>query len=116
MVEPIEAIRERLKETLDEGYTAVVWPDIARLAFGLMDRAETAEAENGQLRENLGQEQDANADDLRLEGWTVAVHNDYRLNGLLHTFWLLTHPDGRYVIGEGRTDREALGKIRAVLA
>lgn len=27
---------------------------------------------------------------LRSEGWSVAVHNDYRLNGEPHTFWLFT--------------------------
>ena len=47
-------------------------------------------------------------DTLRQRGWTVAVHNDYRQNGRAHTFWLLTHPNGRYVIGEGETDAQAL--------
>lgn len=46
----------------------------------------------------------------------MAVHNDYRLNGVPHTFWLLTHPDGRYVKGEGRTDAEALTAIRLALS
>ena len=45
---------------------------------------------------------------LRKAGWTVAVHNDYRLNDELHTFWLFTHPVGLWVKGEGRTDTEAL--------
>jgi hypothetical protein len=45
---------------------------------------------------------------LRGLGWMVAVHNDYRLNGVFHTFWLFTHPDGRYVKGEGTSDCEAL--------
>jgi len=45
----------------------------------------------------------------------VAVHNDYRLNGEAMTFWLLTHPDGRWVKGEGKTDAEALNQIRASL-
>lgn len=40
--------------------------------------------------------------------WSVAVHNDYRLDGITHTFWLFTHPDGRWVKGEGRSDVEAL--------
>ena len=47
---------------------------------------------------------------LRGAGWVVAVHNDYRLDGEPHTFWLLTHPDGRYVKGEGRTDAAALAQ------
>jgi hypothetical protein len=53
-------------------------------------------------------------DDLRAQGFAVAVHNDYRLNGVPMTFWLLTHPDGRYVKGEGKTDAEALNAIRAL--
>lgn len=54
-------------------------------------------------------------DDLRAAGWTVAVHNDYRLNGEPHTFWLMTRGD-ECRKGEGKTDAEALNQIRAVLA
>jgi hypothetical protein len=57
----------------------------------------------------------ANADDLRAAGWTVAVHNDYWQHGELYTFWLLTHPSGRWLKGEGLSDAEALNQIRAVL-
>lgn len=52
---------------------------------------------------------------LRAQGWSVAAHNDYRLNGESYTFWLLTHPSGRYVKGEGRTDEEALAYINTVI-
>ncbi len=45
---------------------------------------------------------------LRNEGWMVAVHNDYRQNGEMHTFWLFTHTEGRYLKGERKTDEEAL--------
>lgn len=44
---------------------------------------------------------------LRKDGWSVAVHNDYRLHGEPHTFWLFTKGD-RAAKGEGRTDAEAL--------
>ena len=44
---------------------------------------------------------------LRAEGWRVAVHNDYMLNGMLYTFWGLTRGT-TFVRGEGRTDEEAL--------
>lgn len=54
----------------------------------------------------------ASPDDLRAAGWAVAVHNDYRLDGHAHTFWLVTK-EGRAVKGEGRTDAEALDAIRA---
>lgn len=54
-------------------------------------------------------------DDIRALGWTVAVHNDYRLDGEPHTFWLFTK-DGKAIKGEGRSDAEALGQVRAMLA
>lgn len=62
-------------------------------------------------------------DDLREAGLMVAVHNDYTLNGERHTFWLMTYAvpspefrSGRETIafrGEGKTDQEALDRIRA---
>jgi hypothetical protein len=54
-------------------------------------------------------------DDIRAQGWTVAVHNDYRLKGQPHTFWLFTNNASRCVQGEGRTDADALNVIRALL-
>jgi hypothetical protein len=56
----------------------------------------------------------ASPDDLRKQGWAVAVHNDYRLNGERCTFWLLTRGD-RCAKGEGRTDADALNEIRCAL-
>lgn len=50
-------------------------------------------------------------DALRALGLTVAVHNDYRLKGESHTFWLMTDASGMSYKGEGRTDAEALAKI-----
>lgn len=47
---------------------------------------------------------------LRRDGWMVAVHNDYRLGGALHTFWLFTK--GEWAVkGEGQTDYEALAQV-----
>jgi len=54
------------------------------------------------------------ADDIRAEGWTVAVHNDYRLHGVNHTFWLFTKGTS-CTKGEGSTDAEALNQIRVSL-
>lgn len=48
---------------------------------------------------------------LRDAGWAVAAHNDYRLDGMPRTFWLLTHPGGWYAKGEGKTDAEALMEV-----
>ena len=53
-------------------------------------------------------------DDIRDAGWAVAVHNDYRLDGVKHTFWLFTKDD-RCCKGEGKSDTEALNDVRKQL-
>lgn len=53
--------------------------------------------------------------DLRAAGWSVAVHNDYRVKRRRFTFWLLTHPSGYHVKGEGETDLEALEQCAAIV-
>jgi hypothetical protein len=53
-------------------------------------------------------------DDLREKGWSVAVHNDYRLNDESWTFWLFTK-GYQCAKGEGRTDAEALNEVRRVI-
>ena len=45
---------------------------------------------------------------MRKDGWIVAVHNDYRLNGIPHTFYLFTHPSGVWAKDEGTTDAAAI--------
>jgi hypothetical protein len=57
---------------------------------------------------------EACADDIRGNGWIVAVHNDYRLDGHNFTFWLFTK-NGHAVKGEGRSDAEALNIVRATI-
>lgn len=49
---------------------------------------------------------------LRNDKWTIAVHNDYRLTGVSHTFYLFTHPAGICVKGEGTSDLIALTEAR----
>ena len=51
---------------------------------------------------------------IRAEGWMVAVHNDYRQNGSLHTFWLFTRGD-ECVKGEATSDLEALIRVREAI-
>ena len=41
---------------------------------------------------------------LRGTGWSVAVHNDYVQDRKRYTFWLFTHPIGKWIKGEGETD------------
>jgi hypothetical protein len=53
----------------------------------------------------------ASADDIRAQGWAVAIHNDYSLGGIPHTFWLFTR-DGISVKGEGLSDVQALDAVR----
>ena len=60
-------------------------------------------------------------DDLRARGLTVAIHNDYRLNGESMTFWIMVfktrHMEAAIAFkGEGTTDQEALDQIRAEFA
>lgn len=57
----------------------------------------------------------AKPDDIREEGWAVAVHNDYNQDGKKHTFWLFTKGNV-CVKGEGRTDSEALAQVRKRIA
>lgn len=52
---------------------------------------------------------------LRGRGWAVAVHNDYRLAGVAHTFWLMTKGDAA-AKGEGTSDLEALIRLEAEIA
>jgi hypothetical protein len=54
-------------------------------------------------------EGDISPNSFRARGWSVARHNDYRLEGIPRTFWLFTK--GNFCVrGEGRTDNEALAK------
>lgn len=50
-------------------------------------------------------------DDIRANGWSVAIHNDYKQFDLTHTFWLFTKDD-HCVKGEGHDDAQALNAIR----
>jgi hypothetical protein len=47
---------------------------------------------------------------IRRMGYVVAVHNDYRQDGALRTFWLFTR-NGLAVKGEGVSDEEALLEV-----
>ncbi len=47
---------------------------------------------------------------IRAAGWVVAVHNDYKVEFVLHTFWLFTKGNV-CVKGEGKSDEEALAIV-----
>ncbi len=53
--------------------------------------------------------------DIRAKGWMVAGHHDYRRDGEFWTSWLFVKV-GHAIRGEGRTDAEALGRVRAQIA
>jgi hypothetical protein len=102
-IEPIS------REAVDEG--------IRLLRRAAEADAKLAEAEKriGELEGEVGRLKAGNPDDLRAAGWCVAVHNDYRLAGIPHTFWLFVN-DGAAVKGEGESDFQALNQVRAALA
>lgn len=50
---------------------------------------------------------------LRHAGWSVAVHNDYTMEGIRMTFWLFTHTSGVWAKGEGTSDLYALMHVEA---
>src|SRR5262249_56205664 len=53
---------------------------------------------------------------LRLAGWRVGAHNDFRIEQeqAWCTFWMWRHPkNGRYIESEGTTDLEALSRCHA---
>jgi len=119
-----------LREALDEAHVlrdadeAKIHRLLAKIAAlrseaGYADdcRASDVQAcrERDAARQEVERLREALPDDIRERGWTVAVHNDYRQNGISHTFWLFTR-NGVAIKGEGRTDAEALGRVRAVLA
>jgi len=56
----------------------------------------------------------AEVSDIRALGWAVAVHNDYKLNGISYTFWLFTK-GSMCAKGEGLTDAEALDQCRKAI-
>lgn len=63
------------------------------------------------VEEQLAEARKGKPDDLRASGWSVAVHNDYRINGEPMTFWLFTK-DGKAIKGEGPSDEAALEQVR----
>lgn len=81
-------------------------------AFGLLSLRKSSSPQDAGRAAAI---EEHRADDIRALGWSVAVHNDYRQNGMPHTFWLFTK--GREAIkGEGRTDADALNEVRRSLS
>jgi hypothetical protein len=46
--------------------------------------------------------------ELREKGWRVAAHHEFELHKQLRTFWLFTHPCGRWIKAEGAASSEVL--------
>jgi hypothetical protein len=114
------------RQAVLEVIAAELWLQ-SRDAFGAAANLEWKDLSQGALRRDMirGAEQimealgklggGVTADDLRAQGWMVAVHNDYRQDGELRTFWLVTRGE-EAIKGEGPTDAAALGQIRARIA
>ncbi len=45
---------------------------------------------------------------LRKMGWLIAEHHEFEVHKQLRTFWLFTHPCGRWIKAEGDVSREVL--------
>jgi len=87
-----------------------------RLALSEADLAAAREALLEAVDDSIEFPDDTSADildALRRNGWMVAVHNDYRLDGVSHTFYLFTHPAGIWAKGEAETDVVALDRARS---
>ena len=84
------------------------------MAQQLAEQGRIERAAKDALRARAARLEASLPDDIRAKGWMVAVHNDYRLKGEQHTFWLFTR-DGRAVKGEGPNDIEALCRVRSAL-
>jgi hypothetical protein len=80
------------------------------------DAADTGSGRKSASPKPMSTDPQALVAQLRADGWTVAVHNDYRHAGQSFTFWLWTHPNGRWIKGEGSTDAEALSQCVAALS
>lgn len=52
---------------------------------------------------------------IRSEGWQVALHIDRHHEGDEYTFWLFAHPSGGWAEGLGLSDAKALGRVRAMI-
>jgi hypothetical protein len=46
--------------------------------------------------------------ELRKLGWLIAAHHEFELHKQLRTFWLFTHPCGRWIKAEGAASSEVL--------
>jgi len=108
--------RHDVNEANAEGYA---WASFLGVPFTPCEKVEDTAAKNtvpeyGPEQASWAVGDRANPDDIRALGWAVAIHNDYRLNGEAHTFWLFTK-DGQAVKGEGKTDAQALEIVRSVI-
>lgn len=93
---------------------AILW----RLNEGLFNGIpRTIYEGSGSIKENSAENV---LEELRSDGWMVAIHNDYWHDGKPHTFWLMTNRDGRYFKGESSMDHggdvSALNQIKNAIA
>ncbi|TJU85617.1 MAG: hypothetical protein E5Y10_24670 [Mesorhizobium sp.] len=107
----VHAYKHYFGEYMDKSALGHITPPTPDVGFHATKYALTA-ALAPAIQAGPDMEAEAVADDIRRAGWLVAVHNDYRLNGEAHTFWLFTK-EGAAVKGEGRTDADALNAVRA---
>lgn len=104
---------ERLRAEVERNKRG--WEKAFDLAFKHQERANAAESLLAACNKRIAELERAHNDRTWLSenNWSVAVHNDYRQNGGKYTFWLFTHPSGRWVKGEGGTDEAAIADAAA---
>ena len=57
---------------------------------------------------NPSQSLESTLAELRKLGWQVAAHHEFELSKQLRSFWLFTHPCGRWIKAEGAANSEIL--------
>ena len=111
--EPTEAMIVAADNTYHCGYTGTPFSPSEDVWKAMIAAAPLTAAPGAVVDDEIVE---ACADDLRAKGLTVAVHNDYRLNGERCTFWLFVDGAGMSYKGEGQTDAVALNQVRAAFA
>ena len=60
------------------------------------------------MKSETNQSLDETLAELRKMGWTVAAHHEFEMQKQLRSFWLFTHPCGKWIKAEGAVSSELL--------
>jgi len=104
--------RQMVEKAADESLDG--YREMGAKCVALEEQKDKLKQDNATLRATAELVERGSPNDIRAKGWAVAVHNDYRVAGSAHTFWLFTK-DGHALKGEGLTDIDALIRVREAL-